>query len=72
LDDSLENPGVRPFSKNVEIRQLIRSFLDVYKEHPLYQKPSRLLSGTTSVHLESLGDALENLEVKILSRKVEM
>jgi hypothetical protein len=29
-NDSMENPGVRPFSKKVEIRKLIRSFLDVY------------------------------------------
>jgi hypothetical protein len=51
---------------------LIRSFLDVSLGHPLCQKPPRLLSGTSSVLLDSLDDALENPGVRPLTMKVEM
>ena len=72
LDDALENPGVGQLSMKVEIWKLICSFIDIYKRHPLYQKPPRLLSGTSSVLLDSLDEALENPAVRPLSRKVEL
>jgi hypothetical protein len=37
-------PGVRPFTMKVEIWNLIHSFLDVFKGHPLWQKPPRIIS----------------------------
>jgi hypothetical protein len=40
---------------------LIQTFLDVYYGYPLCQKPPRLLTRTTSILLDSLDDALENL-----------
>jgi hypothetical protein len=43
---------------------LIRSFLDVYYGYSLCQKPPRLLSGTFSVLLDSLDDALERKNEK--------
>ena len=72
LDDALENPGVRPLSRKVEIVKLIQTFRDVYYGYPLCQKSPRLLPGTTSVILDSLDDALENPGVRPLSRKVEI
>ena len=72
LDETLENLGVGPLSRKVGIRKLICSFLDVSLGHPLCQKPVRLLSGTTSVLLDSMDDTLENPGVGPLSRKVEI
>ena len=72
LDDALENPGVSPLSMKVEMWKLIHSFLDVSLGHPLCQKPPRLLSGTSSVLLDSLDDALENPAVRPFSMEVEM
>ena len=54
LDDALENPGVRPLSRKVEIVKLIQTFRDVYYGYPLCQKSPRLLPGTTSVILDPL------------------
>ena len=72
LDDALENPGVWPLSRRVEIWNFIRSFLNISLGRPLCSKPPRLLSGTSSVLLDSLDDALENPGVWPLSRRVEM
>ena len=72
LDGALENSGVRPLSRKVEIWKLILTFLDVYYGYSLCQKPPRLLSGTSSILLDSLDDALENPWVWPLSRRVEM
>jgi hypothetical protein len=72
LDDALENPGVRPLPRKVEIPKLIHIFLDLYYGYALTQKPPRVLSGTTSVLFDSLDDALENPGVKTLPRKVEI
>ena len=72
LDDALENPGVRPLPRKVDIWKLIHTFLHVYYGYPLCQKPPRLLSGTTSVLLDSLDDALEIPRVRPLPRKVEI
>ena len=64
-------PGVRPLPRRVEISKLIQTFLDVYYGYSWCQKQQRLLSGTTSVLLDSLDDALENPWVRPLSRRVE-
>jgi hypothetical protein len=60
----MENPRVRPLPRKVEISKLIHDFLGVNHGYSLHQKPSRLLSGTTSVPLDSLNDALENPGVR--------
>jgi hypothetical protein len=70
LDDTLEIPEVRPLPSKVEIWKLIHTFLDVYYVYSLCQKPPRLLSGTSSVLLDSLDDAPENPGVRPLPRKV--
>jgi hypothetical protein len=72
LDDALENPGVIPLPRKVEIWKLKHTLLDVYYGYSFSQQPSRLLSGTTCVLLLSLNDALENPGVRRLSRKVEI
>ena len=72
LDDVLENPGVWPLSMRIEIWKFICSFLDVSLGHPLCSKPPRLLSGTSSVLLDSLDDALENPGVWPLSMRIEI
>jgi hypothetical protein len=72
LDDALENTGVRPLPRKIEIGKLIQTFLDVYYGYSLCQKPQRFLSGTSSVLLDSLDDALENPGVRPLPRKVEI
>jgi hypothetical protein len=51
---------------------MIQTFVDVYHGYSLCQKPSRLLSGTTSILLDSLNDTLENPGVGPLPRKVEI
>jgi hypothetical protein len=51
---------------------LIQSLLDVYYVYSLCENPSRLLSGTTSVLLDPLDDALENPGVRPLPRKEEI
>jgi hypothetical protein len=48
---------------------LICSFLDVSLGHPLCQKPPRLISGTTSILLDSRDDALNNPAVKKMKKK---
>jgi hypothetical protein len=50
----------------------VETYLGEYQGHPLCQKPQRLLSGTISVLLDSLDDAMENPGVGPLSRKVEI
>jgi hypothetical protein len=52
--------------------QELEHFLDLYYGYSLTQKPSRVLSGTTSVLLDLLDDALENPGVRTLPRKVEI
>jgi hypothetical protein len=47
-------------------------FIDLYYGYSLSQKPSRVLSGITSVLLDSLDDALEYPGVRTLPRKVEI
>jgi hypothetical protein len=49
----MDNPRVRPLSRKVEIGKLIDDFLGVNYGYLSCQKPSRLLSGTTSVLLDS-------------------
>ena len=68
VDDTLENPGIKPLPRKVEIGKLIETFLDVYYGYPLCQQPPRLLSGTTSVLLDSLDDTLGNPGVRPLLR----
>jgi hypothetical protein len=48
----------------------IRDIYYVYSQEP--QKPTRLLSETSSVLLDSLDDALENPAVRQLSMKVDI
>ena len=72
LDDALENQGVGPISRKEEIWKLICSLLDVFLAHPICQKPPRLLSGTISVLLDSMDDALENPGVGLISRKEDI
>ena len=48
--------GDGAFPRKVEIRKLICSFLDVSFRHPLCQKLSKILSGTTNVLLDSKDD----------------
>ena len=72
LEDALENPGVGPLSWMVEIWKLICSLLDVSLGHPPCQKPQRLLSGTTSVLLDSRRMLWRHIGDEALPRKVEI
>ena len=56
----------------VEIWKFIGSFLDVYLGHPPCQKPPRLLSGTTSVLLDSMRIIWRHIGDGALPRKVEI
>jgi hypothetical protein len=72
LDDAVENPGVRPLPRKVQIWKLKHTFINVYYGYSLCQKPLRLLSGTFRVLLDSLDDTLETPAVRPLSMKVEI
>ena len=72
LDDVLENPGVGPLSKRVETWKLICSFLDVSLGHPPSQKPPRLLSGTSSVLLDSMMTLWRHIGDGALPRQVQI
>ena len=56
LDGALENTGVWPLSRRAETWKLICSFLEVSLRHPPCQKPPRLLSGASTVLLDSKDD----------------
>ena len=58
--------------RKVEIWKSICSFLDLFLGHPLCQKPPRLLSGTTSVLLDSMMMLWRHLEDGALPRRVEI
>jgi len=72
LDDALENPGVGRLSRRVETWKLICSFLDVYFRHPQSQRPPRLLSGTSSILLDSMMTLWRHIWDGALPRKVEI
>ena len=64
--------GYRALPRQVEIWKLIFSFPDVSLRHPPFQKPSRLLSGTSSVLLDSMMTLWRHLGDGALPRQVEI
>ena len=58
--------------RQAEIWKLICSFLDVSLRHPPCQKPSRLLSGTSSVLLDSMMTLWRHIGDGALPRQVEI
>ena len=64
--------GVWALPRKVETWKLICSFLDVSLENPPYQKPPRLLSGTSSVLLDSMMTLWRHIGDGALPRQVQI